>query len=289
MLILDLISEAATTLATRSARAEAEWIVGYVLGKSRDQTLSRTELQLRARDGIREEWVTAVREIVRRRVLGEPLQYILGEAWFGMNRYRVRPGVLIPRPETEILVEEAVRGLTAAQGPKLIWEMGVGSGIVLGEILRRVPDSSGYGTEISSVALEVSRSNWEELGLGARVEVLRAEPREGVECFDRYSVPYPTLLISNPPYLLESETEVEPAVRQTEPSEALFAPSNDPLFFYRNMAQSGIPWILAEIPHERATEIEALWKSNGYQVRLVMDLTGRPRVAEGRKPKESKS
>jgi release factor glutamine methyltransferase len=208
-----------------NSRLESELLLASVLGVSRldlylqhDRPLSGTE-------------VSRFRELVRRRLRREPLQYILGEAHFRELVLRVDPRVLIPRPETEVLVGEvlgwAARRVTtggvatggvAGEGLSAV-DIGTGSGAIALSLAREGPFARVVATDISAGALAVAEENAERSGLAGRVEFREGELWGALGEGERFDV-----VVSNPPYIAESErVELEPEVREWEPERALFA------------------------------------------------------------------
>jgi len=238
-----------------------------------------------------------------RRVRGVLLQHVLGEWHFLDHTYTVGPEVLVPRPETEILVEELARELARNPGADQVFlgaEIGLGSGIISTELLSRFKGLSMVATEISVPALEIARGNAAKI-LGesrltrdwdARLTDPEESPCQALEAILAGRRPH--FLVSNPPYLDPgvSSPEVEDEVRAQEPHAALFAPAEDLLYFYGDIAEHA-PYLLAkeglialEIPHERSPQLRDLFETFGYQVRLVQDLTGRDRVLMARPKQE---
>jgi len=197
-------------------RLEAELLLASVLG------VKRLELVLKPEEPVSEEQAAAFRAAVERRMAGEPIQYIMGVAAFRELDLLVDRRVLIPRPETEVLVEEVLRwaaeraaqagrGLTAA-------DIGTGSGAIALSLLKEGPFEHVVATDTSRDALEVARENAERLGLADRLELRHGAllaPLRG-ERFD--------VIVSNPPYVADSERDTLPVdVREWEPAGALFA------------------------------------------------------------------
>ncbi|MFZ9594521.1 MAG: N5-glutamine methyltransferase family protein [Bdellovibrionia bacterium] len=234
----------------------------------------------------------------QRRVQGEPLQYLTRVQTFFDHEYCVGPEVLVPRPETEVLLQTALDQLTrSGSSPALGLEIGLGSGVLSIELLSRFPSLRMVASEVSEkaqgLALKNATAVLGETSLGAaRLKVLQPLAQTQVfECFDRFCNSDPRVsfrrhadfLISNPPYLVH-ENEVDPEVLSYEPHVALFAPEGDALFFYRKICDQAHlwvrtgGWIFLELPHERAKAIEAMFQGGYAQVKLISDLTGRPRV-----------
>jgi release factor glutamine methyltransferase len=166
----------------------------------------------------------AYRELVRRRATGEPTQYILEEQEFWSIPFRVEPGVLIPRPETELLVEEA---LTAAREWVLgetdslrIVDVGTGTGCVAIALATELPEARLVATDLEPVPLRLARLNAERAGVADRVDVMVADGLEGISMADG---PF-HLIVSNPPYIPDGQFEgLMPSVRDFEPRVALTA------------------------------------------------------------------
>jgi len=207
-----------------SPRADAEVIVGHYAG------LARSDLYTEPRREVDEETAARIRDAVTRRTSGMPVQYVVGETEFLGARVKVRPGVLIPRPETELLAAEAARFLKAAISLKPPWgplppvaaDLGTGSGAIAIALAKEVPELTVYATDASAVALEIAAENVALAGLGSRVVLLEgsmAEPlrAEGLE--GRLAA-----VVSNPPYVSHGEWRSLPDhIRDYEPPEALLA------------------------------------------------------------------
>lgn len=164
----------------------------------------------------------------------EPIQYIQGEARFLGRTFTVAPGVLIPRPETEELVELVLGGIAS---DSRILDIGTGSGCIAVSLAKELPDARVTGWDVSADALSVARMNNQRLGTEVcfvQKDVLKYVPDESV--IGLYDV-----IVSNPPYIAESERNgMERNVLDWEPDLALFVPDADPLLFYRTIATMGI-------------------------------------------------
>ena len=207
---------------------------------------------------------------------GEPLQYVLGHVRFMGMDIGVAPGVLIPRPETEELVDLIQRnGRTYAR----VLDIGTGSGCIALALKKHVPNAVVMGMDVSSDALSIARRNGEVLGLP--VEWIQQDVLDP-------SAAIPSqldLIVSNPPYVPRSEeVSLDPHVRYHEPHLALFVEDADPLLFYRVIAQrawdllvpSGELWF--EGHYQYAEAVADMVKTQGYSnVRLLHDLSGSPR------------
>lgn len=215
-------------------------------------------------------------DILTRLCKFEPLQYIEGRARFLGRDFRVGPGVLIPRPETEELVERMLREVPA--GARVL-DVGTGSGCIAISLACSLPGSRVTAWDVSARALEVARANAALLKADVRFvqcDVLTCLP----DAAERYDV-----IVSNPPYVTESERgDMEANVLQWEPSLALFVPDDDPLRFYRRIAWLGQQMLAGggrlyfEINRAYGRQMEAMLQELGYtRIRVEKDLSQNPR------------
>lgn len=169
-----------------------------------------------------------LRDIQQRLLRGEPVQYVLGEATFGARRFRVSPGVLIPRPETYELCQWLI-GQTPCDGGAAVLDIGTGSGCIACTIAAELPQASVTAWDVSDAALAIARENAKRTGVHVsfeHVDVLAPPPSLSWD-----------LIVSNPPYICEQEkSQMAPGVLNHEPHLALFVPDDDPLLFYRAIA-----------------------------------------------------
>ena len=213
--------------------------------------------------------------MVRRREKGEPVAYITGRRAFWNIDLHVGPGVLVPRPDSEVLIASAIEHFADLKGPKRILDLGTGPGTLLLAALDIWPDATGLGIDVSRRALSYAAANARRLGLEQRVTFRLGNWADGVdECFD--------LVLCNPPYVADG-AEVGPGVREFEPDEALFAGEHG-LDAYRLLAPA-LPRLLSraglaaiEIGHDQAVLVTALLARDGLQSRLATDLANRPRA-----------
>lgn len=209
-------------------------------------------------------------ELVRRRLTGEPMGYVLGRVGFWTIELDVGPGVLIPRADSESLIEAAVLNF-GERAPATILDLGTGPGTLLLAALAQWPDARGLGVDASEEALAYARANAERLGLAPRVEWCRGDWAEGVsECFD--------LVLANPPYV-EDATALIPGVVGWEPGIALFG-GVDGLDHYRALAPQfarllapgGIACV--EIGARQENALIPLFESHGFTIESRKDLRG---------------
>jgi len=252
---------------------EASLLLARCLGISRLQLLANQEEALDGAERQRaEEWL-------RRYLSGEPLAYLEGEAHFYGRPFVVNSSVLVPRADSECLVEMV---LTALGLPEQSWvcDLGTGSGCLLLTLLAEQPHWRGIGVDYSRQALEVARSNARRHHLEDRVDWLQSSWLQGLQL-----PPGPGLVISNPPYVVAGE-EMGHGVAEYEPDLALFVPEQDPLQAYRAILQScakpeakgGLArsaHLLFEIGAGRGEELIALAKAHGFRLlKRASDLGG---------------
>jgi release factor glutamine methyltransferase len=287
----------------REARASARALLEDLLGESRpaDADKAITPQQLGALND-------ALDRMVRH---DEPLAYLSGTAHFLDMKLRVSPAVLIPRPETEELVEQVLLDWGGSGIPLKVLDMGTGSGCIALALARygacglkadgraaspNAVQPAVTGLDLSAEALDVAHYNAVQHGLQVNwieADFLAASVQDALPPFD--------LLVSNPPYIgWEEADSLEPRVRRFEPEQALFAPAADPLAFYRAAARfargkvgwdrlrdapahavarrGGVPVAYLETSSLRAEEACAIWREAGFTVQLLRDLAGHPRM-----------
>ena len=240
-----------------------------------------------ARAALLEEFERSAVSIAEQRAGGRLLQHLLGQQFFLNHDYLVSPSVLVPRPETEILVTHAIEWakVVSSQRQKVRFaELGLGSGVISCEILAAIPEASGVASEQSADATIIAKENLLAVagkGFEQRLQLLMAPSSDtGFEIFLPHS-PF-DLIISNPPYV-SPEDQIEAQVLREEPHSALFAFSSVNAFYEnfathgRNLLRSG-GRAFFEIPHERSEELGEMFNAAGFRALTLPDLTGRPRV-----------
>ena len=269
-------------------RADAEVLLAHVLREDRARAVldRRAPLEPRA--------AAAFARCVARRARREPVALITGEREFWSLSFRVTRAVLIPRPDTETLVEEALDllappAMPGRRGARVI-DVGTGSGCVAVALARERPDAHIVAIDRSSRALRVAAANVARHGLGRRVRLLRGDllAPAGVE---RARIPRADLIVSNPPYVTAKEWKsLPPEIRVFEPKGALVGGA-DGLAFHRRLAREAPDhlvaggWIAVEVGAGQAAAVADIFLSGGRfdEIRVRKDLSGIPRVVSARR------
>lgn len=272
--VLEIIQKTAEFLTARgveSARLNAELLIGHAL------ELKRMQLYLQFERLLTEPELAKIRPLVKRRSQREPLQYILGSVDFGGLKLKVDPRALIPRPETELLIENVV--VLCTKQPAQVLDLGTGSGAIALALAKAFPAAVVTAVDFSADALALAKENAEATGLLARVKFERASWFEGISPDARFD-----LIISNPPYLTEAETaEAAPEVRDHEPKTALMA-ADEGMADLRHIIEKAPHFLVdggmlaLETGIAQHAELLRLAVDNGFErLESRKDLTGRDR------------
>jgi release factor glutamine methyltransferase len=221
--------------------------------------------------------------VVQRLNKHEPVQYVLGKAWFCGHKFSVNPSVLIPRPETEMLVEEALK-FKPSNKDCFILDIGTGSGCIAISLALMFPDAQVKAIDISEDALRTAKQN--ARNLNANVDFINHNILTNDFPDQEFD-----LIVSNPPYIGESEMNtISRNVIDYEPHLALFIKEPDPLIFYRAIsivaARSLKPGgqVLAEINERFGPEIKSIFQSSGLtDCTIIKDLSGKNRIVNAQK------
>ncbi|MBV9986244.1 MAG: peptide chain release factor N(5)-glutamine methyltransferase [Chitinophagaceae bacterium] len=216
-----------------------------------------------------------------------PVQYVLGEAWFAGMRFYVDENVLIPRPETEELIQWATDTCKAKPDAGSALDIGTGSGCISISFKIKNPGVDITALDVSTAALKIARFNAEKLGAGVNwipFDFLEEKNWERLPAFD--------IILSNPPYVKQSERpQMAEHVLQFEPALALFVPDEDALLFYRKIAVFGKTHLnkggvlFLEINESLGYAVTGLFSDHGYRTQLRKDLHGRDRMVKAWKDK----
>jgi release factor glutamine methyltransferase len=280
--VREALRDAAARLASAGvARPEpdAERLLRHLLGWDRARLLAdaRALLPPAAAD--------AFRALVEERARRRPIQHLTGTQEFWRRSFLVTPAVLIPRPETEVLVEAALEALRGTPRPRIA-DVGTGSGCIALSLAAEIPDASVYALDVSGEALAVARENARRLGLEQRVEFREGDLLGPLRDLGRSL----DLVASNPPYVDPTERErLPPEVRDHEPAVALFPPG-DRLAIYRRLIPVAASVLgpggrlALEIGLAMDRDVARLCGASGFEVeRIVPDLQGISRVVVARR------
>ena len=232
-----------------------------------------------AKESLAEKVVTPIKEAIRELQNHKPIQYILGETVFFSYRFLVNENVLIPRPETEELVDWVLTTVTPTSKPLKIIDIGTGSGCIAISLAKSLPNAEVTAVDVSAKALQVARCNAELNGV--TINFLQQDILQTTALPDTYDI-----IISNPPYVRSLEkAEMQANVLEYEPHLALFVSDTDPLLFYNRIAtlarKSLSPQgsLFFEINQYLGEEMKALLKAKGFEkVVLRQDLSGNDRM-----------
>ena len=276
---LDKAAAALRAAGVSEARRDAGLLIMHALAYDRAFLIAHGD------DVIDTDAHTKLRRAVARRARGEPLQYITGRQEFYGLDFEVTPDVLIPRPETELLVEAALELLRDTRAPRLC-DVGTGTGCISITLLYERRDARAVALDISPAALAVAARNAARHGVAARLQLTVSDCfaalAPATERFD--------LILSNPPYVgLNEQEKVQREVREHEPRIAIFA-GQQGLDIYRRLIPQAHAllrpggWLLLEIGYSIEEEVRALLaRPRWSETRTVPDLQGIPRVLMGRK------
>jgi release factor glutamine methyltransferase len=262
-------------------RREANSLLAFALGRDKTFLVAHPEYELSGEEEIR------FRGFVMRRADREPLQYITGrQEFYGLN-FTVTPDVLIPRPETELIVEHAVEILKDKENPTFC-EVGVGSGCISASILREIENAAAVGLDVSEKALAVAKLNAENNGVAGRLNLKISDVfaalggDDGDEKFD--------LVVSNPPYVPREDLEsLQAEVRDFEPVVALTDGSRDGLsIINRIIVEAPLflkpdGFLLMEIGFNQASKVREMFPPEIWpRLEILPDLQGIPRMVRAR-------
>lgn len=271
-----LCQELETVYEQPEAQTMAEWVLQHLLAENRFGLLQRRK------EILSKTLATQAHAFLIRLLAKEPLQYVLGEAHFYGRDFLVTPAVLIPRPETEELVQRVLRTFQS-QAPVKILDIGTGSGCIPITLAAELSQAQVWGLDVSEEALAVAKANADKLKQQVtwlHQNILTEVPAIAPKSLDA--------VISNPPYVLEEEKELmRENVLDFEPHLALFVPNDDPLLFYRRIARVAQELLrpesrlFFEINERYATHTVTMLQEMGYQqVQVFQDLRGKDRMTE---------
>lgn len=263
------------------AVSEARLILGHVLGLDLTGLISRGDRAVSA------EEIARIAVAAERRIAGEPVQRVIGEGWFRGLRFALTEATLVPRPDTETLVETALSHLEGVVDP-VFADLGVGSGAIVVAVLAERADARAVASDLAEAALLTARENAEANGVGDRVIFVAGSQGSMLApgAFDA--------VLSNPPYIETSEIdELDAEVRLHDPRLALDGGA-DGLDAYREIAAQAVSalkpggFLAVEIGWRQGAAVSALFAGVGFEgVSVVPDLAGRDRVVVARRPRDT--
>jgi release factor glutamine methyltransferase len=258
----------------RETRQMLKWLLEDLLQKP------YVELILDQNQTVSESEILRLHFKLKRILAKEPIQYVLGFAWFMGKRFEVSPAVLIPRPETEELVSEVLRRIQHKAIGRLI-DFGTGSGCIPIVIKNNMPQWHVSALDLSAEALSVAQNNAVEHHAQIdffQDDILKLENAKGEV----------DVIVSNPPYVLMSDqAQMQKQVLEHEPHLALFVPDNDPCLFYRKIVEWSLGHLCSggliafEVHEECASDVADLLTNAGFQAEVIKDLQDKDRFVFG--------
>ena len=271
----------------REAGLDAWLLLEYITGKSRAYYFAHGD------EGVTEETACRYQELIRKRAEHIPLQHLTHQAFFMGYEFYVNEDVLVPRQDTETLMEAALELLKGNKAPRIL-DMCTGSGCIITSLMLEVPEASGTGVDLSEKALEVAIRNARELGTADRTKFVKSDlfsaeyfsKKDNAEKVTGYD-----MLISNPPYIPSGEIEgLMEEVRLHDPRMALDG-MEDGLYFYREITRQAMDhirpggWLVYEIGCEQGKDVKELLEKEGFiKTEIRQDLCGLDRVVLGQRP-----
>ena len=280
------IQEIRSSLSPLYGESEARAIARQLLEDA--FSLSYTDVCLGALNSLSDEETNRLTDMLQRLCEGEPVQYVTGKAFFFGREFHVEPGVLIPRPETEVLIQQALEIMPSIKGSRsgkrYILDIGCGSGCISTTLAIELPNCELSAWDISDTALRVTRQNARHHGVNVDIYMQDAlsAPDGDTALWD--------LIVSNPPYICNKEAEsMHSNVLNHEPHIALFVPDTDPLLFYRSIALYATHALrhggalIFEINEAYGKETLSLLSSLGYtDVTITKDQFDKDRIVSAR-------
>ena len=253
----------------------ADWVIEYLTGLDKKKRINDSNIDLSLSQA--EQLQKAAVRLSKH----EPVQYVLNESWFCGFKFYVDKNVLIPRPETEELVEWIISNLKFPVQKLNVLDIGSGSGCIPISLKRKIRIAEVWSCDISDAALSVARRNAETLG--AEINFLHLD---FLNIGERNTLPQFDIIVSNPPYVLQkNKNQMHPNVLDYEPHTALFVPDNDPLIFYKAIVDFGKKHLTAkgsiflEAHEDYGTDVKNLFLSEGYlSIEIKKDMQGKERM-----------
>lgn len=277
----DFTEKLKTIYEDREAENISDWVFENVTG------LKRWERKENKNQELKENYFKKINNYLEALLQHKPVQHVLNEAWFYKMKFFVDENVLIPRPETEELIEWIISDFKKQKGnkPTDIIDIGTGSGCIPIALKKELPNSNITAIDVSEKALSVAKKNAEILQVQIdflQIDFLNENVWKPLQFFNT--------IVSNPPYIPIKEKEIlSKNVRDFEPSVALFVEDNDPYIFYKKIAQFAKGFlkengkIYVEVHEEYANEVKIIFERAGYLSEIKKDLYGKERMVKAEK------
>lgn len=269
-----LLNKLRTIYSEGEAGQITDWVMENLTGSKKAERMLYKNADITSKEEV------LLRQYTERLLEHEPVQYILNESWFCGLRFYVDKNVLVPRPETEELVEWVVSNCKFPVDQLRILDIGSGSGCISVSLKRRIRRAEVWGCDVSDAALAVAKKNAESLGTDVnfvQLDFLDSTTWQLLPSFD--------IIISNPPYIpAKDKKDMQPNVLLHEPATALFVPDNDPLVFYKAIAEFGKTHlnkagsVFTEIHESLGERTLEIFKSAGYKSELKKDMQQKDRM-----------
>ena len=273
----DFVNSLKTIYDDREADNIADWVFEKVTGSK------KVERRLNTNDDLKESEFLQLQNYIQQLLSHKPVQYVLHEAWFYKMKFFVNEDVLIPRPETEELVERIVNDAnseTISNKPTNIIDIGTGSGCIGISLKKELPNATVLATDLSKKALEVAKKNSSELK--AEVEFLNHDFLNEEEW---YSLNKFHIIVSNPPYIpVKEKDSLAKNVTEHEPGMALFVEDNAPYIFYKKITQFAKTHlnpngkIYMEVHEKYAGDVKNIFTNAGFTSEVNKDIYGKERM-----------
>jgi release factor glutamine methyltransferase len=277
---IDFVKSLKTIYDEREADNIADWVFEKVTGSK------RLERRLNRNHQLKEVYFTQLQKYLHELLLYKPVQYVLQEAWFYKMKFFVNENVLIPRPETEELVEWIVNDAndkpSLQSKPTNIIDIGTGSGCIAASLKKKLKDATISATDVSEKALQVAKKNAAELEVKIdffQMNFLNEGEWPSLKKYD--------IIVSNPPYIPIKEKEaLAKNVTEFEPRLALFVENSDPYLFYKKIAEFAKTHldnhgkIYVEVHEEYAKDIESIFANTGFESEIRKDIYGKERIVK---------
>ena len=269
-----MLNKLGTIYTKGEASQMTDWVMEHLTGSKKAERMQYKNA------AITEEEEIQLYQYTERLMLHEPVQYALNEAWFGRLKFYVDKNVLIPRPETEELVEWVTSNTNPLTPALKILDIGTGSGCIPILLKLKIPTAEIWACDISIGALDVAKKNSTAHKTGInfmQLNFLDTNSWQQLPVFD--------IIVSNPPYIPETDKQqMQPNVLEYEPATALFVPDNDPLIFYKGIAAFGKTHltkqgsIYMEIHESLGESTMTIFQSEGYTTELRKDMQQKDRM-----------